>query len=101
MMGLADRFIARGQTVRRFHMYADGRTMLRLELGRNGSSFGFMLDVPQDETETILRRRVAELGGRLEPGHELRRPGQDPDRVTPLGADGGGERGRTPHWRGG
>src|SRR5579864_4017531 len=43
MMGLADRFVARGQVVRRFHMYTDGKTLVRLELGRNGSTFGFML----------------------------------------------------------
>ena len=71
MMGLADRFVARGQVVRRFHLYTDGKTLVRLELGRNGSAFGFMLDVPQDVTETILRQRVTELGGRVEPGTEL------------------------------
>ena len=56
MMGLADRFVEHGQVVRRFHMYTDGKTLVRLELARNGSRFGFMLDVPQDVTETILRR---------------------------------------------
>jgi hypothetical protein len=68
MMGLAERFVSRGQVVRRFHMYTDGKTLLRLELARNGSAFGFMLDVPQDVTETILRDRLGELGGRVEQG---------------------------------
>jgi len=54
MMGLAGRFTERGQVVRRFHMYADGKTLVRLDLARNGSAFGFMLDVAQDVTETIL-----------------------------------------------
>jgi 2-polyprenyl-6-methoxyphenol hydroxylase-like FAD-dependent oxidoreductase len=71
MMGLAEQFVSRGQVVRRFHMYTDGKTLVRLELARNGSGFGFMLDVPQDATETILRQRMAELGGRVEQGTEL------------------------------
>jgi len=68
MMGLGDRLTEHGQVVRRFHMYADGKTLIRLDLGRNGSRFGFMLDVPQDVTETILRQRVSELGGSVEQG---------------------------------
>ncbi len=91
MMGLADRFTARGQAVRRFHMYADGRTLLKLDLRRNGSSFGFMLDVPQDQTETILRERVGELGGRIEPGTRLRGLSQDPGGVTAVVQAGGAE----------
>src|SRR5579863_6155949 len=82
MMGLADRFLARGQVVRRFHLYADGRTLVRLDLARNGSAFGCMLDVPQDVTETILRDRVFELGGHVEPGAELTGLSADPGCVT-------------------
>ena len=55
MMGLAGTFIEHGQVVRRFGMYADGRNLARVDLARNGSRFGFMLDIPQDLTETILR----------------------------------------------
>ena len=84
MMGLAERFICLGQVVRRFHMYTDGKTLVRLDLARNGSRFGFMLDVPQDLTETILRQRVSELGGRVEDGTELRGLSQDPAGVTAL-----------------
>jgi 2-polyprenyl-6-methoxyphenol hydroxylase-like FAD-dependent oxidoreductase len=82
MMGLADRLVSRGQVVRRFRMYADGKPLVRLELARNGSRFGFMLDVPQDLTETILRQRVGELGGSVEQGIELRGLRQDADGVT-------------------
>jgi hypothetical protein len=63
MMGLAGAFIEHGQIVRHFHMYADGRNLVRVDLARNGSRFGFMLDIPQDLTETMLRHRVGELGG--------------------------------------
>ena len=82
MMSLAERFVEHGQVVRRFHMYTDGKTLVRLELARNGSRFGFMLDVPQDMTETILRQRVSELGGRVEQGTELTGLSVDPGGVT-------------------
>ena len=82
MMGLAERFVEHGQVVRRFHMYADGKTLVRLELARNGSAFGFMLDVPQDVTETILRQRVSELGGSVEQGTELSGLSAEPGGVT-------------------
>jgi 2-polyprenyl-6-methoxyphenol hydroxylase-like FAD-dependent oxidoreductase len=82
MMGLAERFDTRGQVVRRFHLYADGRTLVQLDLARSGSTFGYMLDVPQDVTETILRDRVSELGGRIEDGTELTGLGADPGGVT-------------------
>jgi 2-polyprenyl-6-methoxyphenol hydroxylase-like FAD-dependent oxidoreductase len=90
MMGLADRFVARGQVVRRFHMYTDGKTLVRLELGRNGSAFGFMLDVPQDVTETLLRQRISELGGRVEQGTELSGLAVDSGGVTATVCEPGG-----------
>jgi 2-polyprenyl-6-methoxyphenol hydroxylase-like FAD-dependent oxidoreductase len=90
MMGLAERFLSRGQIVRRFHMYADGKTLVRLELARNESRFGFMLDIPQDLTETILRQRISELGGSIEQGMELRGLSQDADGVTATVAGPGG-----------
>ena len=90
MMGLAERFVEHGQVVRRFHMYTDGKTLVRLELARNGSRFGFMLDVPQDVTETILRQRVSELGGHVEQGTELSGLSQDPGGVTATVTEPGG-----------
>ena len=90
MMGLAERFVEQGQVVRRFHMYTDGKTLVRLELARNGSGFGFMLDIPQDLTETILRQRVSELGGSIEQGTELDSLSQDPGGVTATVIEPGG-----------
>jgi 2-polyprenyl-6-methoxyphenol hydroxylase-like FAD-dependent oxidoreductase len=90
MMGLAERFAGHGQVVRRFHMYADGKTLVRLELARNGSRFGFMLDVPQDVTETILRQRVSELGGSIEQRTELSRLRVDLGGVTATVTEPGG-----------
>ncbi len=71
MMGLADRFIDTGQRARHFTFYADGRRRVSLDLSLNGTRFGFVLDIPQHDTERLLRMRVAELGGTVEPGLEL------------------------------
>jgi 2-polyprenyl-6-methoxyphenol hydroxylase-like FAD-dependent oxidoreductase len=92
MMGLAERFLDHGQVVRRFHLYADGRTLVRLDLGGSGSAFGFMLDVPQHVTEAILRQRVAELGGSVEDRTELAGLRVDPGGVsaTVTGPEGAG-----------
>ncbi len=71
MMGLADRFVDSGQRVRHFTFYADGRRRVSLDLSLNGTRFGFVLDIPQHETERLLRTRIAELGGTVEAGVEL------------------------------
>ncbi len=71
MMGLAERFIEHGQVVRHIRFYSEGRCLVSLEFARSGSRFGFLLDLPQDETERLLRARVAELGGVVENRTEL------------------------------
>jgi 2-polyprenyl-6-methoxyphenol hydroxylase-like FAD-dependent oxidoreductase len=70
-LGLAETFIAHGHVVRRMHWYAGQRTLLNLDLARNGSRYGFALNLPQNETERLLRARVRELGGVIEQGTEL------------------------------
>src|SRR5208337_1400247 len=71
MMGLAQRFIERGQVVRHLRFYSEGRCLASLEFARCGSRFGFLLDLAQDQTERLLRARIAELGGVVEDGAEL------------------------------
>jgi len=71
MMGLAERFIADGQVVRYLRFYSTSRCLASLEFARCGSRFGFMVNLPQDQTERLLRARVAELGGVVENGTEL------------------------------
>jgi len=71
MMGLAERFVERGQVVRHLRFYSQGRRLVSLEFARCGSRFGFLLDLPQDETERLLRTRITELGGVVEGGAEL------------------------------
>jgi 2-polyprenyl-6-methoxyphenol hydroxylase-like FAD-dependent oxidoreductase len=71
LMGLAERFVEHGQVVRWFSFYTDGKPRLSLDLSRNGTRFGFMLDIPQHQTECLLRARIAELGGVIEQRTEL------------------------------
>ena len=71
MMGLAEQFVAHGQVVRHMRFYSEGRCLVSLEFARCGSRFGFLLDLPQDQTERLLRARIAELGGAVENGTEL------------------------------
>jgi 2-polyprenyl-6-methoxyphenol hydroxylase-like FAD-dependent oxidoreductase len=70
-MGLAETFIEHGQRVRRFRMYAGNRSLLNLDMTRNGSPYGFILNLAQSETERLLRARVHELGGTIEQCTEL------------------------------
>src|SRR5215472_7834785 len=71
MMGLAERFLADGQVVRQMRFYSEGRQLASLEFARSGSRFAFLLNLPQDQTERLLRARVVELGGVVENRTEL------------------------------
>jgi 2-polyprenyl-6-methoxyphenol hydroxylase-like FAD-dependent oxidoreductase len=81
-IGLADRFIERGQVVRQLRFYSRGRCLTSLEFARSGSRFGYLLDLPQDQTERLLRARVAELGGAIEQRAELTGLIPEPGAVT-------------------
>jgi 2-polyprenyl-6-methoxyphenol hydroxylase-like FAD-dependent oxidoreductase len=90
LMGLADRFLALGHEVHRFRMYTAGKPLVNLDLSLSGSRFGFMLDIPQNETERLLRDRVRELGGSVEQGRELIRFRDVDGRVTASVKDASG-----------
>ena len=91
LMGLAERFVEHGQIVRWFRFYADGKPRLSLDLSRNGTRFGFMLDIPQHQTECLLRARVAELGGVIEQRAELTGLTDEAAGVTARVRDAGGQ----------
>ena len=82
VMGLSDAFIERGHRVRRFHVYSGQRNLAVLDLARNGSPYGFVLMLPQNETEMLLRARVRELGGIVEYGVELVHVAEDGSAVN-------------------
>ena len=71
MMGLVEGFIDLGQVVRHLRFYSQSRRLACLDFARCGSRFGFLLDLPQDQTERLLRTRISELGGAIENGTEL------------------------------
>jgi 2-polyprenyl-6-methoxyphenol hydroxylase-like FAD-dependent oxidoreductase len=91
LMGLADHFIDRGHIVRRMRMYADGRPLINLDLSRIESRFPFMLDIPQNQTESLLRGRIAELGGHIEQSMELLTLRPDEFGVMATARDSAGE----------
>ena len=70
-MGLAEAFIEHGHRGRRYRMYVGHRSLLNLDMTRNGSRYGFILNLAQSQTERLLRARVHELGGAIEQRSEL------------------------------
>jgi len=71
MMGIADRFLDAGHRVRALNVYSGGRRRIGIDMAYSGSSYRFMLHLPQHRTEALLRERVGELGGTVEAGVEL------------------------------
>jgi 2-polyprenyl-6-methoxyphenol hydroxylase-like FAD-dependent oxidoreductase len=70
-MGMSGAFLERGHRVRHLRMYSGRRNLFDLDLARNGSQYGFVLHLPQQDTERLLRDRVRDLGGTVEQGVEL------------------------------
>jgi 2-polyprenyl-6-methoxyphenol hydroxylase-like FAD-dependent oxidoreductase len=70
-MGLADAFLEQGHRVRHLRMYSGRRNLFDLDFARNGSRHGFVLHLPQQDTEALLRERVLDLGGTVQRGVEL------------------------------
>jgi 2-polyprenyl-6-methoxyphenol hydroxylase-like FAD-dependent oxidoreductase len=70
-MGMSEAFVDLGHQVHEIRMYSGSRTLVRESFRHNGSRFGFVLHLPQQQSETLLRARVVELGGSVEHGVEL------------------------------
>ena len=90
-MGIVERFLDHGQRVRWFRWHSGGRLIASFDLSCSGSPFGFLLDIPQNVTELLLRERVAELGGAIEQSTELMGFTQEADRVLATVQDPLGE----------
>jgi 2-polyprenyl-6-methoxyphenol hydroxylase-like FAD-dependent oxidoreductase len=90
MMGLDEQFLESGQVVRHMRFYSGGRCLTSLPFALSGSRFGFMLNIPQDQTERLLRARVAELGGVVENRTELTGLTDGGDAVTAAVREPGG-----------
>jgi len=70
-LGLAGEFVARDARVRGFTMWDGRRRLARVEYSTLDTAFPFLLDIPQDETEAILRAHLARLGVEVEQGSEV------------------------------
>lgn len=90
MMGLADRLLDIGHRGLRTSVYVGGRRLAGIDLTYADSEYAFILHLPQNRTEEVLRSRLAELGGKVESGTELLCFFQDADAVTATlsGAEG-------------
>ena len=82
MMGLADRLLEIGHRGLRTSVYVGGRRRAGIDMTCADSEYAFILHLPQNRTEDVLRSRLAELGGRVESGTELLDFVQDTDSVT-------------------
>jgi 2-polyprenyl-6-methoxyphenol hydroxylase-like FAD-dependent oxidoreductase len=69
--GVTGRLLAAGIHVRELLIHDRDRVISRIRLDREDVPYNFMLALPQDETEGILRTRLEELGGRVEFGVAL------------------------------
>ena len=66
IMGLADALHRARPDGAALRFYSRAEAWSASSFARYGSRFGFLLDLPQDETERLLRARVGELGGAIE-----------------------------------
>jgi 2-polyprenyl-6-methoxyphenol hydroxylase-like FAD-dependent oxidoreductase len=69
--GVTGRLLDAGIRVRELLIHDRDRLISRIRLDREDLPYNFMLALPQDETEGILRARLEELGGRVEVGVAL------------------------------
>ncbi|TNM38265.1 FAD-binding monooxygenase [Nocardioides albidus] len=95
MMGIADRLVEIGHRTLRTSVYVGGRRRLGIDMTAADSAYRFILHLPQNRTEEVLRTRLAELGGEVERGVELVDLVQHGDEVTAALRDVRGHESRT------
>ena len=82
MMGLADQLLEIGHRGNRTSVYVGGRRRAGIDMTCADSDYAYILHLPQDRTEEVLRSRLTELGGKVESGVDLLDFVQDADTVT-------------------
>ncbi|WP_043626494.1 FAD-dependent oxidoreductase [Ensifer sp. ZNC0028] len=102
-LGILDKAVASGGLYPRQRTYRDDGSYHDADMAEiieptPAEPYHLALMVPQFVTEQILRSRLAELGGRVEFGRELKGFDQDEDGVTARIADGGGEESVRTRW---
>lgn len=81
-MNLVDKMIAAGIITRCFSLYAANERIVQLSMAEIESPYPFILMIPQQETERVLREHFESLGGKIERGIELVSLTQSKDAVT-------------------
>jgi 2-polyprenyl-6-methoxyphenol hydroxylase-like FAD-dependent oxidoreductase len=68
---VVDAAVQRGLPVRKFHILSEEHPIAHFDLGRLDTPYPYLLMLPQNQTEEILRQRLEELGGAVESGVQL------------------------------
>jgi 2-polyprenyl-6-methoxyphenol hydroxylase-like FAD-dependent oxidoreductase len=89
-LGVIEAAVARGLPVRKFNIYSEEHQIAAFDLGGLDTPYPYLLMVPQNITEEILRDRLEEIGGRVERGAELVGFTQDADGVDAVLRHGDG-----------
>src|SRR5258708_38189686 len=76
-MGIVDEVLARGFMVGAGNFYSNGRTLARIEFRDLDSPYGFIVDLPQNETEEVLLEHLARRGVEVERDTRMLRLEQD------------------------
>jgi 2-polyprenyl-6-methoxyphenol hydroxylase-like FAD-dependent oxidoreductase len=80
--GLVEEMLEHGVKTPSFHVWSDGARLVRLDFAHHlTGTYPFALMIPQTETEALLTRHVARLGGKIERGTELLSLGQQEEGV--------------------
>ncbi len=80
--GRSDDFVDSGLKVAHASISAGDAQLVRMSFGDIASQYRFVLMLPQNETESVLQRRVEALGVRCELGVALKEFAQDESGVT-------------------
>jgi 2-polyprenyl-6-methoxyphenol hydroxylase-like FAD-dependent oxidoreductase len=85
--GVAERLLAEGIHMSDFHIFLDGRKLLSFTTRRADPKYDFLLALPQDRTEAIMRDRLAERRIKVAFGTTLAGFEQSSEGVTVAYAD--------------
>lgn len=90
-IGVLDEVLAAGVSRKAGTIYANGRTLVRIEYADADTPFNFALGLVQHETQRILSSHHEQLGGQLEWGVRLTQLRQRGDCVTATLLDANGD----------
>jgi len=71
LRGLHERTLALGEKVHSFSAYFENEIIFHAEYARISSNFNYLLNIPQCDTELVLREELERLGGVIEWGTVL------------------------------